>query len=213
MLAAVTDRPAPFRALLTAYAVLAVLDLVAVAAHLPALAWASKPLLAPVLALAVARALPGHGRTLVAGLLCATAGDIALLLPGTAAFLAGMTAFLAMHLCYISAFRRRTGTRLTARAAVPYAVVWAGANVVLAPRLGALAVPVVVYSAVLLAMAATAGLLGRRGLLGGALFAVSDLMIGAGAAGIEFPGRSLLVMATYVAAQALLVTAYVHPGD
>jgi hypothetical protein len=38
-------------------------------------------------------------------------------------------------------------------------------------------------------------------------------MIGAGAAGIEFPGRSLLVMATYVAAQALLVTAYVHPGD
>jgi len=118
-----------------------------------------------------------------------------------------------MHLCYLTAFRRRTGARLTARAAVPYAVAWTGANVVLAPRLGALAVPVLVYSAVLLAMAATAGLLGRRGLLGGALFAVSDLMIGAGAAGAGFPGRSLLVMATYVAAQALLVTAYVRPED
>lgn len=44
-------------------------------------------------------------------------------------------------------------------------------------------------------------------------FAASDLMIGAGAAGGGFPGRSLLVMATYVAAQALLVLAYVHPAD
>jgi hypothetical protein len=37
---------------------------------------------------------------------------------------------------------------------------------------------------------------------------VSDALIGVGVAGAEFPGRSLLIMVTYVLAQALLVYAY-----
>ena len=48
---------------------------------------------------------------------------------------------------------------------------------------------------------------------GGVLFLVSDLMIGADAAGIDLPARGFLVMATYIAAQLLIATGWLAAQD
>jgi uncharacterized membrane protein YhhN len=189
------------------YAVVASADLVAVAAHWPALGWVSKPLLAPLLALALLRTGLARRSPMPAGLACATLGDIALLIPGTAAFIVGMAAFLGMQVFYIKAFRQ-VGGDTGRRTAAAYAVLWIAANAVLLPRAGALGPAIAIYSAALLTMAASARRLGPIGTWGGALFAVSDALIGVGVAGAKFPGRSLLIMVTYVLAQALLVYAY-----
>jgi hypothetical protein len=62
-------------------------------------------------------------------------------------------------------------------------------------------------------MAATAAALGRTGMIGGALFVVSDGLIGVGAAGGAFAGRGFVVMATYVVAQGLLTLAYLKAAE
>lgn len=196
----------PFR-YAVGYAGVAAADLVAIAARLPALGWVSKPLLAPLLALALVRAGTPVRSPMVAGLACATVGDIALMLPGTGAFIAGMAAFLAMHVCYIRAFRR-IGAGISRPAAAAYVAAWLIANAYLVGHTGALGVPIAVYSAALLTMAASARRLGKAGALGGTLFVLSDALIGAAAAGLNFPGRSLLTMATYIPAQALLTYGY-----
>lgn len=189
------------------YAVVASADLVAVAFHWSLLSWVSKPLLAPLLALALLRAGLARRSAMPAGLVCAAVGDSALMFPGNAAFIGGMVAFLAMQVFYIKAFRQ-LGADIGRRTAAPYAVVWVVANALLLPRAGALGPAIALYSAALLTMAASARRLGPVGAWGGALFAVSDALIGAGVAGVEFPGRSFLIMLTYVVAQALLVDTY-----
>jgi uncharacterized membrane protein YhhN len=65
-----------------------------------------------------------------------------------------------------------------------------------------------VYGLALFAMASLAacrdGLLG----LGGLVFAVSDVLLGLGAAGLGFAGRDVVVMVTYAVAQAVIVLRY-----
>ncbi|MBS2965746.1 hypothetical protein KGA66_22025 [Actinocrinis puniceicyclus] len=200
--------PAARRALPLLYAGVAAADLLAIAARVPALGWVSKPLLAPLLALALVRAGTPVRSSMVAGLACAAIGDSVLMIPGTAAFIAGMAAFLAMHACYIRAFLRSGSGGAGRGVAAAYSAVWLVANALLLTRTGALAPAIALYSAALLAMAATARRLGRLGMLGGTLFVVSDGLIGAATAGLNFPGRSLLTMATYIAAQALLARGY-----
>ena len=92
------------------------------------------------------------------------------------------------------------------------------ANALLWEALGPLRLPVLGYSLALSLMAAAATGVSRRAAVGGALFLVSDLLIGLGAAGVTLPGQGLLVMATYLAALLLITTAWVtasrprHPG-
>ncbi|MCL2780968.1 MAG: lysoplasmalogenase [Actinomycetia bacterium] len=218
---------------LWSYAALAAVDLIGVATQTKSLRRLAKPLLAPALAVGVARATGRPRGAMVAGLACAAGGDTALLFPGRPAFLTGMGSFLGAQLCYRKAFRqldgapdwptnappiagapsralpRRSQQRgVELRAAAPYALTWLAANAALARRLGPLAVPVAGYSAALLAMAHAARRLGPGGQLGGALFVLSDLMIGIGKAGADFPGRELLTMSSYIAAQALLAENY-----
>ncbi|MEU9592360.1 hypothetical protein AB0D84_21975 [Streptomyces sp. NPDC048193] len=64
------------------FGVTALVNLLAVAADLPACEWATKPLLAPLLALHLWRTTGGRHRSVLAGLGLATAGDVALLLDG-----------------------------------------------------------------------------------------------------------------------------------
>ena len=92
------------------------------------------------------------------GLLLACAADLALLLDGTPAFLAGMGLFGLMQITYLAVFIRLSTTPIHRRWPVPacYLAFWLGANVVLWPHLEALAVPVAVYSLLLVAMAAAA---------------------------------------------------------
>lgn len=196
-------------------------ELVAVAADWTAVQWVAKPLLAPLLIWYLARA------DLVAVALgFAVAGDVALLIPGDVPFLVGMLCFLGTQLCLIVAFTRWTrerrnqppegpapaGDRASGRperwAFGGYLLVWAVANLVLGARLGDLRVPVLVYSFALSVMAATAAGVSRRTAAGGALFLVSDFLIGLEAADVAVPGQPVVIMATYSAALFLLATGW-----
>lgn len=199
------------------FSVVGVADLVAVALHLPVLEWACKPLLAPLLAVYLWRSTGARHRYVLAGLLFATAGDIALLDQGQVAFGVGMLCFLGMQIAYVAAFRDAGAFgMLRDRWWLPaaYLAGWAVANAALGPSLGVvLGTAVAVYSLALVAMAATAPVMGAAAGWGGALFVVSDLLIGVGAAGGGFSGRAVLVMSTYLVAQALIVTGVARSGS
>lgn len=199
------------------FAVVGVADLVAVALHLPALEWACKPLLAPLLAVYLWRSTGARHRRVLAGLLLAAAGDVALLGHGQVAFGAGMLCFLGMQIAYVAAFRGAGAFgMLRDRWWLPaaYLAGWAVANAALGPSLGVvLGTAVAVYSLALVAMAATAPVMGAAAGWGGALFVVSDLLIGVGAAGRSFSGSAVLVMSTYLVAQALIVSGVARSGS
>ncbi|WP_073948655.1 lysoplasmalogenase family protein [Streptomyces kebangsaanensis] len=89
-------------------------------------------------------------------------------------------------------------------------VAWAAVNAALLPRVGLLARAVAPCSAALVTMAATACVMGPRAARGGVLFLSSDLLVGLGAAEAKFTSRQVLVTATYVVAQFLLVDACVR---
>ena len=92
-------------------------------------------------------------------------------------------------------------------------VLWGALNLLLGPSLGELRVPLAVYSAALITMATLACAVSAVVGAGGVLFLVSDLMIGADAAGIDLPARGFLVMATYIAAQLLIATGWLAAQD
>ncbi|WP_238006026.1 lysoplasmalogenase [Dactylosporangium sp. AC04546] len=190
------------RAPLWLFAVAACVELVGVALDERAIQWASKPLLAPLLLWYL-----WSRRDIVAtGLAFAFAGDVALLVPGQVWFLLGMACFLGTQLCFLVAFRR-SGRPSTA-VLVAAAILWAGLNALLWSRLGPLRVPILAYSLALTAMAAWATAVSARVAAGAVLFLLSDLLIGVGAAGMDFAGRDLVVMSTYAAALALIATGW-----
>lgn len=76
----------------------------------------------------------------------------------------------------------------------------------LGPHAGALLAPVALYGLVLAAMAATAAWHGRLVAIGGALFVLSDSVLGLGRflPGYDFPLHDLVIMTSYLAAQGLI---------
>ncbi|NBE79895.1 lysoplasmalogenase [Micromonospora rubida] len=191
------------------FGVAAAVELVGVATDNAVLQWLAKPLLAPLLLLWLLRS----GRRFdgfALGLIFATAGDVALLLHGEPAFLAGMGFFLCAQISFIVTFARRK--RPPVPVVAGYLVLWALANVVLWGPLGELRLPVLGYSLALCLMAAAAAGVSARAAVGGAFFLVSDLLIGLDAAGTTLPGHGLLVMSTYITALLLLTTAWAAAG-
>ncbi len=167
-----------------------------------------------VIALAVSdtRQVAGPYRTwVVAGLVASLVGDVLLMLPQDL-FLPGLGAFLVAHLCYLRAFTRDarfsgvllTGVPLVVVAGVVLRLMW--------PGLGGLAVPVVLYVAVIVLMAWQALERWRQGSHGGAawaaagalLFMASDAALGIARFRGAFPGSQVFVLATYYAAQFLI---------
>lgn len=209
-----TDALPKPRPVLVAFVVAAVLNLVSVAAQISWLEHVTKPLLCGLLLvwawLACARRPPA---LLMAGLVAALVGDVTIGSPGTTRFIVGMGAFLVMQVCYIRGFwRLGAGERLRAKPWVPaaWALLWLVINVVVGPSLGSLQLPVLVYSAALVTMAATAVGTGLARIgPGGVSFLLSDAVIGLGAAGLHVPGRGVVVMTTYSLAQFLIVTGWV----
>lgn len=171
----------------------------------------TKPLLMPLLALAMLARGRVTPRLLLAALLGATVGDTMLLFSGTW-FLVGMAGFAATHVCYVSLFVRAGVLRRSrgrfALAVLGYGVVWA----VLISRLWSgldsdLRVPVACYSLLLAGMATCAFAAGRRTAIGGALFLLSDTMIAGGLAHWHMPrGTGFYIMATYLVGQYLLAS-------
>ncbi|MFE7601078.1 lysoplasmalogenase [Streptomyces sp. NPDC057494] len=195
------------RALLAAFALAAVVDLVSLLAGAEPGHQLAKPLLMPLLAAyAVTRGAP---KLLTAALLLGWGGDVLLLSDADWAFLAGMGSFAAGHVCYLVLFgRRRTSPALGAL----YAVALTGTVVLLWPDLPAeLRIPVAGYSLLLTAMAYRSSAFGPLAGLGGALFLLSDTLIATGVADWpQLPAPDFWVMLTYIAAQYLLTAGTLH---
>ncbi|MEV8336069.1 lysoplasmalogenase [Streptomyces niveus] len=188
-------------ALLAAFALAALVELVSVAVDARTGQLLAKPLLMPLLAAYVAAR--GGPRLLVAALLLGWGGDVFLLSSADGAFLAGMGCFAAGHLCYLVLFGRR---RTRAGLALGYGLALVVALALLWSGLPAeLRTPVAVYSLLLAAMACRASALGPLAGAGGALFLLSDTLIATGVAHRpQPPAADLWIMLTYIAAQALL---------
>ncbi|MFD8090023.1 lysoplasmalogenase [Streptomyces malaysiensis] len=202
------------RALAALFALLTAVQLTALLGDATTVVHLTKPALMPVLAgWALVRGGPWP---LPAALLCGCGGDALLQIGGETAFLAGMGCFAAGHLCYLALFARAGRGRAAARAeprtvawvAAGYGVAWLGTVALLWPGLAAhLRLPVAGYSLLLTAMALAALGAGPWTGLGGALFMLSDTLIAAGLADWPRPPvPQFWIMATYVAAQWLLMT-------
>jgi uncharacterized membrane protein YhhN len=184
------------------YAALAAADTLLAATGHARQRWLTKPLLMPVL-------MAGRDRPAQRALALGAAGDVALLASGETAFTAGLASFLAGHLAWIAALRQRPGRgylRARPALAVPPVAAFGAMNAYLWKRTGPNRIPVLVYSAALLAMALTALDSGSpRTAAGGALFLTSDTLLALEKfGGLKLPVHEGLVMATYTTAQALL---------
>ncbi len=129
---------------------------------------------------------------------------------GDAAFLVMVGFFLLAQVAYIVAFwPYRTNSVLHQRRPLLLGYVAAVAGLVAACVGGAagMLVPVLVYGALLGTMAVLATGVNLLTAVGGALFLVSDGLIAldAFAGGFDLPGQGFWVMATYIAAQTLIV--------
>ncbi|MFC5800694.1 lysoplasmalogenase [Streptomyces formicae] len=193
----------PARLLLVLFAAAVLLDLGALLAGWRTGHLIAKPLLMPLLAAyAVTRGAP---RPLIAALLCGWAGDVLLMTGADWAFLAGMGAFAAGHVCYLGLFGRGRPSRALG---VVYAAVLAVSLALLWADLPAgLRIPVAAYSLLLTAVAYRSSVLGRTAGTGGALFLLSDMLLATGLAEWRQPPvPDFWIMLTYAAAQYLLTT-------
>jgi uncharacterized membrane protein YhhN len=218
------------RVLLVLYAAIGVVNVIAELMSNTSVAHATKPMLMPLLALWLiaywrasgsATALPRALRWLLVGVGFAWFGDLFLMGSGDLFFMAGIGAFLLMQVCYIVAFTRVEGPGLVRAwkiALIPYVLVWLGINALVSSGVGSLRIPVLIYSVVLITMAVAALDLvirvprdkGWRVAIGAAVFVVSDAMIALTAFGplTDSAGLSAFVMATYIVAQAMVVTGF-----
>jgi uncharacterized membrane protein YhhN len=183
-----------------------VIHLGAILLALPGVVEWTKPLLMPALAIGLIWAAPQRRAPAILlgliALLFSWVGDITLRW-----FVVGLVFFLLAHIAYLVLF----ATRLAVQRVRWWALVYLGWLVVLLMILGAhtgpLLIPVVAYGIVLTAMAAFASRCNRWVAWGGALFVVSDSILATNKflpdAGI--PLVDFLIMATYLAAQTLIV--------
>jgi uncharacterized membrane protein YhhN len=210
---------------LAGYAVVALVNVLAEAADSATVAGVAKAALMPLLALWLVLTARGRCRRaplgwLAGALAFAWLGDLLLIGSGDAFFLAGVAAFLVMQVLAILAFRSVPGPGLVRAwpiALVPYVAVWIVINALIWPTAGSLRPAILVYSAVLIAMAVAALDLvirvprgGWSVAIGAALFVVSDAFIALSAFEVvdSTPAIAAFVMATYTAAQGLIVTGF-----
>jgi uncharacterized membrane protein YhhN len=156
--------------------------------------------------------LPEAYKTLIlAGLLFSLLGDIALMFPEKW-FTAGLAAFLAAQVLYVLAFRPAIGYKASTVIFLPFIFFGLLMFFLLAPNLGKLKVPVLVYVAAITAMAGFAAnrfvdLGGMRPLLafaGAVLFLISDSVLAYDRFGRKLGPARILVLATYFPAQLLI---------
>lgn len=180
--------------------------------------WVAQPAFKAAMAVLLAVAAAAHpilreARWLIPALTLSAAGDWLLAIPWwEPSFVAGLTAFLLAHLCFLGALvplAVASGGRLAGAAVMCVASL--GLLVWLWPGLtgAGLVVPVVVYIAVLAAMvcaALLAGLPTRWTAVGAVLFAVSDAMIGIGRFVLDSEALAVPIWWVYAGAQ-LCITA------
>jgi len=157
---------------------------------------------------------------IVIGLVFSLGGDVFLMLPGDL-FLAGLSSFLIAHIAYVVAFT--SDARLASRR-LPF-LIWMAigvANIMLLwPGIPApLRIPVVLYTAIILTMAAQAAsraltlrvASARNAAIGAALFVISDTLIGLDRFRPNLDFSPAQVLGTYYAAQWLIALSIRTPG-
>lgn len=166
--------------------------------------------------IAIALTIPGqpserYRAAILAGLVCSIAGDVFLMLPGDR-FLPGVASFLLAHLAYLVAFTTDAPFGAAPLLLLPFAALGAAMLVLLWPRLGTMRGPVVIYLAVIVAMAwqatSRAATLGSHGALlaaaGAALFVLSDAALALNRFRRPFSAAQAVILPTYYAAQLLI---------
>ncbi len=169
-------------------------------------------------------------RWLLIGTVFALLGDVFLMIREVDMFGPGLGSFLLMQVCYIGAFRQeiraakqRLSERRIALTLLPI-VAYAGVFLLYldapfhrTPGTNGLWGPVIFYVVCLCSMAVMAALRPNMGptsqfqrvLLGAVLFVLSDSAIAVNKFALPFFGASVVIMATYAAAQYLIVTGVV----
>ncbi len=179
------------------------------------LVYVFKPLtIVLIMLVGVVSAEPGSAayRTFIlAGLAASLAGDILLMLPKRP-FAAGLACFLVAHGFYILAFRPSPGHRVTPVLLLPFIILGLLVFRTLAPVLGRMKFPVLIYVAAITAMACLAAarfvdLGGSRTLFafaGATLFLVSDSVLAYNRFVRPFSAAQFIILGTYFPAQLLI---------
>lgn len=217
--------------LMAAYVLVAVLNVIAEATGNENGSTLTKPLLMPLLLawlVAMVIGTPGRQwpaplRWLGVGIATAWAGDLFLMGDGELSFALGLGAFLLMQACYVVAFQRVPGPGLVRAwriAVIPYALAWVVLVLLVWGGAGGMRIPVMVYGAALMIMALAAldlvlrlpQRLAWRVAIGAGLFVLSDALIAVTAFGpmTESVRTAAAIMATYTAAQGLIVSGFVR---
>lgn len=168
-------------------------------------------LIIAVAALAAAPVPAAYKTVVLAGLFFSLLGDVALMFPDRL-FIAGLVAFLAAQILYIVAFKPAPGQAVPLMTFLPFVLYGLLMFFLLAPGLGPLKLPVLVYIGAITAMAGFAAvryvhLGGTRPLLafvGAVLFLVSDSALAYDRFAKKFAAARALVLATYFPAQLLI---------
>jgi uncharacterized membrane protein YhhN len=150
---------------------------------------------------------PFYKYMIISGLVFSLAGDVLLMLPSDR-FVAGLVAFLSAHLFYITAFLSEIGS-LIWWPLVPLTFFGVVVYSILAPSLGRLRLPVLIYIAAILIMAWLAWerwiQAGQTGALlaavGALLFILSDTILAVNRFRWTFTAARALNLATYFTAQ------------
>ena len=148
---------------------------------------------------------------ILVGLLFSLTGDIFLMLPSDK-FVAGLVSFLGAHIFYTVAFTLEAGFYTSLTGLLPFVIYGGVMYRLLAPHLGQLKVPVIIYMAVIMIMAwqATGQWLqtGHVGTLlafiGAILFVVSDSILALDRFRRHFWSAALIILGTYYTAQWLI---------
>ena len=192
------------------FLIVSIVHLIALWVEDDSLSTFTKPLLMLSLLAGVLFALP-RWRTLVAllatlALLFSWAGDVGIASPGELSFLVALGFFLIAHVFYIALFLRKLRMRRLSLWSLVYLAWWIALVAILAPHIGALLIPVAIYGLVLGAMGAIALSCNRWIAVGGALFVVSDTILGLNKflPSFELWQVDFLIMLSYLAAQGLI---------
>jgi len=148
---------------------------------------------------------------ILAGLLSSLAGDVALMSPDKW-FEAGLVSFLAAHVFYILAFKPGPGQPISTTILLPFIIFGLLMFRTLAPSLGRLKLPVLVYIAAITVMSWLAAsrfimMGGTRPLLafaGGVLFLVSDSVLAYDRFAKKLGPAQAIILGTYFPAQLLI---------
>jgi uncharacterized membrane protein YhhN len=210
--------------------VIAIADIVGLALNVPIVHLIFKPLLMPVLILAVlilSDKTAGR-KKIVGALFFAFLGDVFLLFQDktTMFFILGLSYFLVTHIFYITYFIQKNKHEPSPLKKYPYLILLIALYTVsllyfLIPRLGDLKIPVAIYACVISAMLYfSLGLPDRIGkmtryfFIGGAFcFVISDSLLAIDKFYMPFYFAAILVMLTYCFAQYLIVKGFIRNRD